>query len=1111
MEGIKNNSFKDCSSRLLKEGIDKMDKNNDNNPDKNNLNDIYKYMFKTFKLRSKPLFKSNGDKVKNYQKLPSYEWCKDETKRYHLYTHLWKRRTMTELMETNSGVPCGKVNGIFVLDLDFYTKEGVEGSWTPEACLFNKKYGDLDDYIKKHNIYAVKTISGGYHLYFKYNALIKQTQNAVNHMDIRSDGGYVVSPGTNIDDNRYEIINTGDIIEAPEDLIEFIIKEVMGKQKQKYKKINKKVKVKNPITQETEEVDELEVDLDVYSFDFSDYILNMICKKLPDKFYHDREHHVKLCTAFKTLKRQDIFNKWSKKRCEASEEYELWPDVLDNDCEEVDKHLDQMWCYIKSHNQLFMVNHILKEAEANGYKNARSMLDYFKHKPVPDNPYQPHEVINQDKLGITAEGDNIIFFDKYNDKYILVQSDTGTGKTTEFKNYIINQQKKAKSWETKGKFISVVSRVSLGKEQVKVFREAGINCYYHEEISEECKNNGMWWGRYEGDNIVITIDSLLKMQNFDSFEGYTLYLDEYNSLIEYLICVKLLNKKRLEIYEFLINIMRQADRVICTDADINDISIRYMDIVLNKLKCEDYQPFYKYIKNEYKHNNGIEAKEIFSFNKFIKAIDKEDKYMICCDSKTQADIIAFLDKKKHKDYMLITAEGVYRSITGKWTNETPDLDSCDKVIFSPAVVYGLDSIMERPVYCYFKEHTISPNAMVQQLSRCRNIKYLRYMFCSKKWKVYKYHDYRQVEDEIIEQERYGLKTHGTVDNETGEVNECEDRLYIELRAKYEYRNDCFYTNKYSHFIKIIKSRGFKIQAQFSQTSEKGVAEIKKDMTELKKEQYKAMCEDYNDYIKPLKDDKNKELLDDYLLSINDCTEEDKEWYKKEYHKRLMIEADNWPDIDKHYTKQIIQLNDILKIPYDELDKYDEIFRCPLSVQDHFCITKYFKNDNEAIKQMLHNKADFICNKTTTMESKLILLNRVRQFSGMSIDTEEDKLDINVKHGLTAEQSKTFIKEYKLVYDRTAWSKGDPDLTNKYEMQKHMVKMYKHLFSVDCIKKRKSTKQGKSITYYNFNPQFKQLHDNLYQHRADYRLRQNELNGGQDEYGGNICMIEDNEI
>lgn len=1112
--GIEKKGYKDIAI-IINKGIDKMANNTNNNMDNNNINDIYKYMFKTFRLRSWPLKNTDGREVKNWQKLPSKEWKKDDTKTYHLYTHLWRRRSQELLEMQNCGVPCGKVNGIFVLDLDFYTKEGVEDGWCQDKCIFYNKYGGLDEFIKKHNIYAVKTISGGTHLYFKYDPRIKQTQNAVNHMDIRSDGGYVVSPFCKIGDNQYEIINEGEINEAPEDLIEFIVKEVMGKQKQKYKKINRKVKIINPITKEEEEVDQLEVDLDVYNFDFSDYILNNICKKLPDKFYLDREHHVKLATAFKTLKRQDIFNKWSKIRCEASDEYEMWPDVDDNECEAVDKHLDQMWSYIGSHNQLYMVNHILNEAEANGYKNARAMLDYYKYKPVPNNPYIPHEVISHKKLGIDPNGDDFIFFNKYEDKYLLVQSDTGTGKTTEFKNYIIDQQKKARSWETKGKFISIVSRVSLGKEQVRVFRDAGIKCHYHQEISEEIKCGGSFWGMYEGDNIVITIDSLLKLQNWDGFEGYTIYLDEYNSLIEYLICVKLLNKKRLGIYNFLINMMRQADRVICTDADINDISIRYMDIVLNKLKTDDYQPTYKYIVNKHKHNNGIEAKEIFSFNKFIKALDKEDKYMICCDSKTQADIIAFLDKKKHKDYMLITADGVYRSMTDKWTSETPDLDSCDKVIFSPAVVYGLDSVMERPVYCYFKEHTISPCAMVQQLSRCRNIKYLRYLFCNKMWGAYTYHDYKQVEDEIIEQERYGLKTHGKIDDESGEVMDCEDMDYIELRAKYEYRNDCFNTNKYSHFIQIITSRGFKVKAQFSQTSIKGCKEVKEEMVEMIEENFEDNIKKYKEFITPIRADRQKivtEATNDYIKDLNNTEpdfDDDIIWIRNQQKIKEAKDYDKWDNIDEYFNKNTLQLNDILKIDYDKIGDHKDIFLDPYSVQDHFSVCKYFKNDNNTIKEILDSKEDFMCNKAGMVESKMILLNKLRSWTKCKNNgtDEEDKMDINNTCGLTPDQATSFLKEYKVVMERTKWGK-DPDLTDQYECQKLLVKIYKHLFGVGCIKKRKSTKKGKSITYYNVDPTFMEGHDNLYQYRLDYKLRQKLINGGVDDFGNEMCLIDD---
>jgi len=1107
--GIEKKAFKQMAINIDKGAMD-------NNVD-------YKYMFKTFRLRYKPLIKSDGSQVPKWEKLPSYEWSKDSTKKYHIYTHMWKERTQEQLEDTNCGVPCGKVNNIWVLDLDFYQKANAiegDGGWTPETCDFNTKFGNVEQYIKDNNLYAVRTISGGIHIYFEYDPLIKQTQNAVNHMDIRHDGGYVVSPFTKIGDNRYTIINSGDIKPCPTDLKQFVIDEVMCKQKKKYKPINRKVKVINPITKKEEIVEELEIDLDVYQFSFTDHIIDRVSKSLPDKYFMDREFFVKYTTAMKTLNRKDLWIKWAKKRCEANEEFEQYPDVDDNDCAEVDTFLDQAWAYIGKHNQLFMVNHILKEC---GIKNARTMLDYYKYKPVSPNPYQPHETINHTKLGIDKDGD-FVFFNRYKDKYLLVQSDTGTGKTREFKEYILDQERNSNGWNKKGKFISVVSRVSLGKEQVRVFKEAGIKCYFHDEISEEIKNGHGFWGMYEGENIVITIDSLMKLQNWDSFMGYNLYLDEYNSLIEYLICVKLLNKNRLNIYHFLINMMRQAERVICTDADINEISIRYMEIVLDKLKTEDYVPTFKYIKNEFKHNAGIKAKEIFSFNKFVKAIDNEDKWMICCDSKTQADIISHINVST--DYMLITAEGVYRSSTGKTTNETPDLDSCDRVIFSPAIVYGLDSIMERPVYCYFKEQTISPCAMVQQLARCRNIKYLRYMFTSKRWKPYKYHDYQQVEDEIVAKEKYGLKTHGKVDAETGLMEQCEDHQYIELRAKYEYRNDCYNTNKFGHFIKIIKERGFKVDMVFSQTSIKGVKEANAELKEMRQASYIKNCKEYKEYITPIKNAQALEYRQEFdeLVEYNKDkghSKEDNEYEERHLNKQLMKLEDKWINIEDHYNKQVIQLNDILKIPYDQLDEYQEEFLVAGKTDDHFNITKFFGNDSDTIKEMIQSKDDFMCNKASMIESKLLLLDKFRGLTGCNvavptdnmydyeIDTYTDlgdyatKKNIDVKNGLTVEQTKSFLKEYETVFTRFKVAKL-PDLTNKYEAQKHLALMYKQLFGDDIRVKKKKNIKGKCVTFYKIDEDYLAHHTALYKYRLDYRKRQKALKG-DDVFDG--CLLD----
>ena len=56
----------------------------------------------------------------------------------------------------------------------------------------------------------------------------------------------------------------------------------------------------------------------------------------------------------------------------------------------------------------------------------------------------------------------------------------------------------------------------------------------------------------------------------------------------------------------------------------------------------------------------------------------------------------------------------------------------NKIIYSPKVIYGIDSCMRRNVYCWYKEHTINPKKMVQQVARCRNINNLYYHFEKKK-------------------------------------------------------------------------------------------------------------------------------------------------------------------------------------------------------------------------------------------------------------------------------------------------------------------------------------------------------------------------------------------
>ena len=660
------------------------------------------------------------------------------------------------------------------------------------------------------------------------------------------------------------------------------------------------------------------------------------------------------------------------------------------------------------------------------------MLDYYKYKPVDSVIRDPDITINQSKLGLTESGP-ILFFETYKDKTVqVVKSDTGTGKTTEFKNYIR---------ETGHGFISIVSRVSLGKEQAEVFREAGIPCHFHEEITAKTKQGGVYWRDFEGENLIITIDSLLKIRNWSGFQGYTIYLDEYNSLIQYLVTcnLKTIQSGRIEIMGHLEMMIRQSDRTICTDADINEISLRFL---------EQRDITYSYIKNEYKHNHGVKASEIFSFNLFIKALEKEPKWMACCDSKSIADVVANLNKET--DYLLITSEGVCRH--GIWTKDTPNLDSCDRVIFSPAVMYGLDSTMKRPVFCYFKEHTISPEGMVQQLSRCRDITYLKYIFGQKKWTPYNYHSHLQALDIFSQREDYGVSNLRIFNPVTGEHEESKpNKHYLELRSKYEYRDDCFRTNKFAHFLRIIKERGFKIQAQFSQSSQKGEKEEELKVADLKLEEFLDYCEVYKGYF---------------------ATYEQKN-------------EDDWGDIISYFPERVIDINTILRIPYTMIDRYGDLFLGGSGLSHHFNLTKFMYNDKCELKHKLDQKRDYWCNKAVMMENKQMLLMKYRGLCGLSSEDKEAKTDIEVKKGVGTDKLGGFFKEYRLVY-RCEKSKC-PNLTDTYESLKFLAEMYKTLFG-KVINATKSTKNGKSITYYSFNHEEMERHHTVKTYRDEYAKR-----------------------
>lgn len=102
-------------------------------------------------------------------------------------------------------------SGLFVLDID--TKEGRKGLESLKAL--EQAHGPLP------NTFTVRTATGGLHRYY-YGDGKNSAGSLGPGLDTRGQGGYVVAPGSRIDERSYEVVSDDEIAHAPAWLIELV-------------------------------------------------------------------------------------------------------------------------------------------------------------------------------------------------------------------------------------------------------------------------------------------------------------------------------------------------------------------------------------------------------------------------------------------------------------------------------------------------------------------------------------------------------------------------------------------------------------------------------------------------------------------------------------------------------------------------------------------------------------------------------------------------------------------------------------------------------------------------------------------------------------------------
>jgi hypothetical protein len=650
--------------------------------------------------------------------------------------------------------------GFFVLDIDQPKAKNNEKDGYKKWLNLKNKYNV--------NTKTVKSRNGGLHLYFKYDADLKQTTKINGYsIDIRSDGGYIMSP----ESTGYELINDVEVQSIPFELKKWIMVHYKTPEKKRKTKKSKKVGTINKKY--------------VYLYDKDE--LKDVLNKLDKKYLNSRDEWLKVTSLLKSENLYDMWNDWSSKSAsyDKEENDELWQSLIPK--------LDIMY-----------INHI-SETPLKITKTLK--LNLFTKKPTET---REEKYINLDE------------FDHMNNRTLLIKSGTGTGKTTATVKMI-----KSITKTQKRKVLSIVSRVSLAQQHHKNFNDNGIKIKNYMTLDEQHINSC--------DKLVIQLDSLTKV-DWRKWRNSIIYLDEVNSLLDYLLNSSTLRNKRMQIWQTFNMLIKNCGWLIGVDADISDNVMTLFD---------ELEEEYYLIHNKYANCKNKPAVHYSDKNKLIAVmkskLKKNDYFVACFDSLREQNIVIeelkqYCERKNldcKQDFLIYSSkdgdDNSLKNVSMTWKDKY--------VFYSPKIVYGLDFNNKQCIDVFFvgKSTSVNPLQFSQMVARTRNIQKLHYFIeehnipleydtaidVKQSFEDMTIH-YDQVVQDCDDDDDYydapdlkrmqkkieGMK-YFEIDQKTGDVVYA-NRIYEKLFYQAYHYDHIMRSAMTYHFEQILKEKGYKI-------------------------------------------------------------------------------------------------------------------------------------------------------------------------------------------------------------------------------------------------------------------------------------------------------------
>lgn len=680
----------------------------------------------------------------------------------------------------NYGILTGEINNIFVLDVDnkekydkklkMQLKHGIE-----EFNKYIAVYGDP-------NTFKVQTPGGGYHYYFNFkgsntddnylikNYLTNKSGYRFSCLDIRSNGGYIVGPGSKIYKKEYTIINDNKykINDMPSSLINFLLESQYIEPKNKDKK---EIKI-NDVSIKSD---------NNFQYVINDDQLKKILDALDPKYLINYNDWLKATTALKHLNKFEIWDEWSKK----SDHY--------------DKNKNMMhWNYNKG---VIDINYLI--TEINKTRQGSDKIEFIpKYKPLmpitTDISKIKKYTMNHKYLYDENNKECSFNYDLFKDnETIIIKSCTGTGKTTA-------TAKHCRQYMTENpniKLFTITDKITLSDQHYESFNNNNINIVHYRNINNRFNTNE--------EALTVCINSIRYISTLEEEElnNYIIYIDEISSFLNY-THNNTLDKNIKDVHINLTRIIKHAHKIVLSDALIKDnvfefIKYRNINNIL-------------YVENKFLKYQDVPAVRVRDEDKFLNLLydkcNNEQFFLFGADS---CEIVSAYFHKCKEQYKGDDKEQKFILITSdtKFKIENASEQFNNKFVFySPKIVTAVDFSIDikQDVFIYIKGHTIDPAGSFQQTTRTRNIKTL-YFYSESKEKTNYYNSLEELETHIINnldasKEFLNLCTYVDEDDELKIIKNMFYNLYIYN----EYVKDIYSTNKTEHYKLLLIDNGFNL-------------------------------------------------------------------------------------------------------------------------------------------------------------------------------------------------------------------------------------------------------------------------------------------------------------